>query len=80
MLEFNRKQNKNQQKNEKMSLVVDDACVDIDTLIGPLPDFTLSFDKFFIEKAASLLNAKSKDMPVQKVTNCVKNPQQRSNS
>lgn len=49
-----------------MSLVVDDDCVDIDTLIGPLPNFD-SFDKFFIRKAASLLEVKSKEKLVRKV-------------
>ena len=57
-------------RRQKMPLVVEDDYVDIDTLIGPLPRFDSSFDKFFIEKAANLLfEPNSNDLIEQKVRN-----------
>ena len=38
-----------------MPLILGDDLLDSDTMLGPLPNFNFSFEKFFIEKAANLL-------------------------
>ncbi len=38
-----------------MPLILADPLVENDTIIGPLPNFNLPFETFFIQKSAALL-------------------------